>query len=70
MELVLIYQTSSVPCRYNLSKSVVRRLVKEALQIVGLEAFGDRPTNTLSGGEKQRVAIAGALVQYPKVTPI
>lgn len=54
-------------CRYNLSKGTVRELVKEALATVGLEDYGDRPTNTLSGGEKQRVAIAGALVQSPKV---
>jgi len=43
--------------------------VGEALVAVDLQGYGDRPTNTLSGGEKQRVAIAGALVVNPKVTP-
>lgn len=53
--------------RYSLSSQTVARLVKEALEAVDLQGYGDRPTNTLSGGEKQRVAIAGALVVNPKV---
>lgn len=42
------------------------RLVENALQAVNLGGYGERTTNSLSGGEKQRVAIAGALVTNPK----
>ncbi len=42
-----------------------RRLAREALERVGLEAKGDRRPDQLSGGEKQRVAIARALVHRP-----
>jgi energy-coupling factor transport system ATP-binding protein len=41
--------------------------IREALDGVGLsfELFKDRPTNTLSSGEKRRVAIAGILALKP-----
>lgn len=52
--------------RYKLSSKTVHKLVENALQAVDLGGYGERPTNTLSGGEKQRVAIAGAMVTGPK----
>ena len=39
----------------------------EALELVGLEEFGDRLPNQLSGGQQQRVAVARALVRRPAV---
>ncbi|WP_191830749.1 ABC transporter ATP-binding protein [Pseudomonas fluorescens] len=44
-----------------------RRLVKSALQAVGLEGFDDHGFASLSGGEKQRVILARALVQQPQL---
>ena len=41
--------------------------VARALQMVGLEGFGGRRVDTLSGGEAQRVALARAFVVNPKV---
>jgi spermidine/putrescine transport system ATP-binding protein len=41
--------------------------IEEALQLVGLEAFGDRLPAQLSGGQQQRVAVARALVNRPVV---
>lgn len=38
-----------------------------ALQTVGMAAFGERHFHTLSGGEKQRIHIARALAQQPRV---
>ncbi len=47
--------------------SQIRKLVPEALELVGLEAFRSRMPNELSGGEQQRVALARAFVNRPKV---
>jgi ABC-type Fe3+/spermidine/putrescine transport system ATPase subunit len=41
--------------------------VAEALELVGLEEFGDRLPGQLSGGQQQRVAVARALVNRPAV---
>lgn len=41
--------------------------IREALQLVGLEAFADRQSGQLSGGQQQRVAFARALVTRPEV---
>ncbi len=41
--------------------------VDEALARVGFEYGRDRPTAALSGGEQQRLALAGALVRRPSV---
>jgi iron(III) transport system ATP-binding protein len=43
----------------------VRRAVDEALALVGLEGFADRPAPQLSGGQQQRLAVARALVRKP-----
>jgi energy-coupling factor transporter ATP-binding protein EcfA2 len=44
----------------------VRRRIDEALGAVGARGLLDRPTNELSGGEKQRVAIASMLAMRPR----
>ncbi|AJY45461.1 hypothetical protein TM49_06745 [Martelella endophytica] len=41
--------------------------VADALSLVGLEAYGERPPATLSGGQQQRVALARAIVSRPSV---
>ena len=45
----------------------VKAKVTEALRLVEMEAFADRPAPMLSGGQQQRVAIARALVFEPDV---
>jgi len=47
--------------------NVVRRVVPEVLQLVGLEGKEERLPHQLSGGEQQRVAIARAFVNRPLV---
>jgi len=42
-------------------------IVVQTLQFMGIEEFGARYFDELSGGEKQKVAIARALVQEPDV---
>jgi len=44
-----------------------RRMVEEALGMVGLDGYGGRAATALSGGQRQRVALARALVLKPKV---
>ena len=48
-------------------KEEQRRRAGEALELVGLGTFAQRPVGGLSGGQAQRVAIARALVNKPKV---
>ena len=43
------------------------QIVAEALRRVNMTAFAERSFNTLSGGEKQRVLVARALAQEPKL---
>jgi energy-coupling factor transport system ATP-binding protein len=45
----------------------MRTRVREAMLSVGLEGYERRETHTLSGGEKQRVALAGVLAVEPDV---
>ncbi|MEI8181791.1 MAG: ABC transporter ATP-binding protein [Desulfomonile sp.] len=43
------------------------RVVEKLLKLMGLEEYALRPLSTLSGGEAQKVIIARALAQEPKV---
>lgn len=50
-----------------LPEQEIEKRVKEALCAVGLEGFENREPLTLSGGEKQRLAIASALAMNAKI---
>jgi cell division transport system ATP-binding protein len=47
--------------------SLIRKVVPETLELVGLDGKGDRLPEELSGGEQQRVAIARAFVNRPAI---
>ncbi|KJS71383.1 MAG: cobalt transporter ATP-binding subunit [Desulfotomaculum sp. BICA1-6] len=53
------------PENLNLPSPEVRRRVEYAIAAVGLDRLRDRPPHLLSGGEKQRLAIAGLLALEP-----
>jgi energy-coupling factor transport system ATP-binding protein len=60
-EIAFALENSAVP------PAEMRARVEEALRLLDLTHLRDRPLETLSGGEKQRVAIAAALVFRPRV---
>jgi cell division transport system ATP-binding protein len=49
------------------SNAKIKKIVPSVLKIVGLEDKGGRYPQEVSGGEKQRAAIARALVHQPKI---
>jgi iron(III) transport system ATP-binding protein len=53
--------------RRKFSRAEVERKVRDALDLVGLSAYGDRRPAQLSGGQQQRVALARTLVIEPEV---
>jgi len=48
-------------------RSLIRKVVPDTLELVGLGDKTDRKPDELSGGEQQRVAIARAFVNHPKI---
>ena len=54
------------PRNLGLDEREVSRRVTLSLERTGLAGFGDRDSNELSGGEQQRVALAGVLAMHPR----
>lgn len=52
---------------FALPQATMRKRVEEVLDQMGIAELRDRRINTLSGGEKQRVAIAAVLALQPEV---
>lgn len=48
-------------------KNIIRRRVREVMNLVGLDDKGNAFPSELSGGQQQRVAIARAIANKPKV---
>ena len=55
------------PRSYGFSEKQVAQMVKEMLAEMGIESLKNRVPHYLSGGEKKKVALAGALVFYPQL---
>jgi cobalt/nickel transport system ATP-binding protein len=55
------------PRSYGYSDADVERLTEEALERVGIAHLRDKVCHHLSGGEKRKVALAGALVLQPEL---
>lgn len=50
-----------------LAPDVMRRRIEDVLDVLGLADLRDRPLETLSAGQKQRVALGSVLTANPKV---
>ncbi len=55
------------PENLRLSRDEVRARVESSLRAVGIDHLRDRETTHLSGGEKQRLAIAAILAMHPRI---
>lgn len=64
-EAVLLGRKALNPERYKAEKGLQQ--VDKILKLIHLDHLSDRFTNTLSGGELQRVVIARALVREPEI---
>ncbi|TYH20452.1 hypothetical protein ES288_A05G430600v1 [Gossypium darwinii] len=53
--------------RLNLTNSEVRSRVSKTLDVVGMFEYLQRPVKALSGAQKKRVAITGALAEACKL---
>jgi cobalt/nickel transport system ATP-binding protein len=55
------------PRQYGLAEADVARMVDAVLTLLGIAELADRVPHNLSGGEKRKVALAGALVMEPEL---
>ncbi|HEY5517052.1 MAG TPA: ABC transporter ATP-binding protein, partial [Coriobacteriia bacterium] len=55
------------PRQYGLPEAEVRELAESALALLDIEHLASRVPHNLSGGEKRKVALAGALVMRPEL---
>lgn len=53
------------PRQFGVGEEEVRTIVHESLKQAGIDGFGNRSPHHLSGGEKQRVCLAGILACNP-----
>ncbi len=52
---------------FNIPRDEMRERVMKALDLMGLTSLKDRSTSELSGGEKQRLALASVIVARPEI---
>jgi len=55
------------PRQYGIAEEIVAERVMSTLAMLGIEHLRDRVPHNLSGGEKRKVALAGALVMRPEL---
>ncbi len=55
------------PVNLRLPPEEIKKRTGEAVRVMGMEQYKDRPPHYLSGGEKKRTAIAGVLAMEPEI---
>lgn len=64
----IVYEDLSFgPSNLKVDEEEIKARIKEALDKVGMKEYENRSTYLLSGGEKQKIALAGVLVMYPEI---
>jgi energy-coupling factor transporter ATP-binding protein EcfA2 len=66
-QILVRHEVASGPANLGLPLAEVLRRTAESLALLGIEALADRETASLSGGEKQKVALAAALAMQPRL---
>jgi len=66
LEVVLMGRNPHMP-RFRMESREDLAIAKNSMELTSTWQFADRPVTELSGGEKQRVIIARALTQEPKI---
>lgn len=66
---ITVFDNIALPLREitKCSEKEIESRVAEALQMVGLEAEGDKFPNEISGGMQKRVGFARAIVRHPEI---
>lgn len=63
----VVLEVAFGPENFSVDREEMQRRIDENLNYVGLNAFRDRAPSTLSGGQKQKLAIASVLALKPSV---
>ncbi|KKQ75038.1 MAG: ABC transporter related protein [Candidatus Woesebacteria bacterium GW2011_GWB1_38_5b] len=66
-QILVCHEVASGPANLRLPVDTIRQRVDQAMEQLGISKLAHRETSTLSGGEKQKVALASALAMKPKL---
>jgi len=66
-QILVRHEVASGPANLGLPLAEVLARTAESLTVLGIESLADRETASLSGGEKQKVALAAALAMRPRL---
>jgi energy-coupling factor transporter ATP-binding protein EcfA2 len=66
-QILVRHEVASGPANLGLPLAEVLERTDESLALLDIERFADRETSSLSGGEKQKVALAAALAMRPRL---
>src|SRR6266508_124523 len=66
-QILVKHEVASGPANLNLPLDEVTRRAGQALALLGIDDLAERETTSLSGGQKQKVALAAALAMRPRL---
>jgi energy-coupling factor transporter ATP-binding protein EcfA2 len=66
-QILVRHEVASGPANLGVPLAEVLQRTAESLGVLGIEHLADRETSSLSGGEKQKVALAAALAMRPRL---